>query len=142
MRIEESCYCMYQVQWIASIIAFETIFIILLVYFAFFTRSIKKKEFQTQSIIVLAYLLTLSSVVGGVIYLITELVGAEIHTSYGILSFMLTLAVYLCAVLLFLPPILPVIKDIRHPHRRHTESRLTVRTLIRSGISVESVKSK
>ena len=133
---------MYQVQWIASIVAFETVFIILLIFFAFSTRSIKKKEFQTQSIIVLAYLLTLSSVVGGVIYLITELVGAEINTSYGILSSMLTAAVYLCAVLLFLPPILSVIKDIRHPHHRRTESRLTVRTLIRSGISVESVKSK
>ena len=141
VRMEEFCYCKYQVQWIASIIAFETIFIILLIFFAFSTRSIKKKEFQTQSIIVLAYLLTLSSVVGGVIYLITELVGAGINTSYGILSFMLTAAVYLCAVLLFLPPILPVIDDIRHPHRRHMESRLTVRTLIKSGVSVESVKS-
>ena len=70
--IEEYCSCKYQVQWIASIIVFEIIFIVLLVYFAISTRAIKKKEFQTQSIIVFVYLLTLTTVVGGVIYLINE----------------------------------------------------------------------
>ena len=51
----------YQVQWIASIIVFEIIFIVLLVYFAISTRAIKKKEFQTQSIIVFVYMLTLTT---------------------------------------------------------------------------------
>ena len=136
---EEFCYCHYQVQWISSIIAIETIFIIILILLAFSTRSKKKKEFQTQSILVLAYLLTLYTVVVGVIYLITVIVGAGINTSYGILSSMLTVAVYLCAVLLFLPPIMPVIYDIRHPRRRRTESGLTVCSNV-SSVSVGSVR--
>ncbi|KAL5497279.1 hypothetical protein EMCRGX_G013730 [Ephydatia muelleri] len=53
-------------------------------------RAIKKKEFQMRSIIVLAYLLTLTTVVGGVIYWIAVIVEAGVNTSYGILAFLLT----------------------------------------------------
>ena len=132
VTIEEFCSCKYQVQWIASIIAFETIFIVLLVYFAISTRTIKKKEFQTRSIIVLVYLLILTTVIGGVIYLIAVIVEAGVNTSYGILASLLTFTVYLCIVLFFTPPILPVIDDLRHPHRRRMRTQLTIRTLIRN----------
>ena len=131
---EEFCSCKFQVQWIAAIIAFQTVFIILLVFFAFSTRRIKKKEFQTQSIIVLAYLLTLISVVGGVIYLITVVVESGVNTSYGILSFLLTSVVYLCTILLFIPAVVYVIDSYLNPKKGHREmtSRLTVRSLIRT----------
>eukprot|EP00731_Ephydatia_muelleri_P008986 Em0004g1324a len=122
VTIEEFCFCKYQVQWIASIIAFETIFIVLLVYFAISTRTIKKKEFQTRSIIVLVYLLILTTVIGGVIYLIAVIVEAGVNTSYGILASLLTVTVYLCIVLFFTPPILPVIDDLRHPHQSKDEN--------------------
>ena len=132
VTIDEFCSCKYQVQWIASIIAFESIFIVLLVYFAISTRTIKKKEFQTRSILVLVYLLTLTTLVGGVIYLIAELVEAGVNTSYGILASLLTVAVYLCIVLFFTPPILLVINGFLHPYRQRLTSRqLTIRTLIR-----------
>ena len=132
VTIKEVCSCKYQVQWISSIIAFETIFIVLLVYFAISTRTFKKKEFQTRSIIVLAYLLTLTTVVGGVIYLITVIIEAGINTSYGILASLLTVTVYLCIVLLFTPPILPVIDDLLHPHRQRMTTQLTRQTLIKT----------
>ena len=131
---EEFCSCKFQGQWIAAIIAFQTVFIILLVFFAFSTRRIKKKEFQTQSIIVLAYLLTLISVVGGVIYLITVVVESGVNTSYGILSFLLTSVVYLCTILLFIPAVVYAIDSYLNPKKGHREmtSRLTVRSLIRT----------
>eukprot|EP00731_Ephydatia_muelleri_P008975 Em0004g1313a len=95
-------------------------------------RTIKKKEFQTRSILVLVYLLTLTTLVGGVIYLIAELVEAGVNTSYGILASLLTVAVYLCIVLFFTPPILLVINGFLHPYRQRLTSRqLTIRTLIR-----------
>ena len=118
VSIKESCLCKYQVQWIASITAFETIIIMLLVYLAISTRTIKKKEFQTRSITVLAYLLTLTTSVGGVVYLITVVVEAGVNTSYGILASVLIVMVYLCIALFFIPPVLPVIDDLLHPHRR------------------------
>ena len=132
VTIEEFCSCKYQVQWIASIICFETILIVLLVYFAICTRAIKKKEFQMRSIIVLAYLLTLTTVVGGVIYWIAVIVEAGVNTSYGILASLLTVMVYLCIMLFFTPPILPVIDDLLHPHRPKMTTQLTIRTIIRN----------
>ena len=118
VTVDEFCSCKYQVQWIASIVSFETILIVLLVYLAIFTRTKKKKEFQMRSILVLAYLLTLTTVVGGVIYWIAVIVEAGVNTSYGILASLLTVTVYLCVVLFFTHPILPVIEDLLHPHRQ------------------------
>ena len=122
VTVDEFCSCKYQVQWIASIVSFETILIVLLVYLAIFTRTKKKKEFQMRSILVLAYLLTLTTVVGGVIYWIAVIVEAGVNTSYGILASLLTVTVYLCVVLFFTPPILPVIEDLLHPHRQRIGS--------------------
>ena len=118
----EFCDCKYQVQWIASIVAFQTIFIVLLIVPAFSTTT-GLKEFQTQSIIALAYLMTLTGVVGALIYMITW---NGVNTSYGILSFTLMVTVYLCTALLFIPPVLPVINELLHPKI----SKPTVRSLI------------
>eukprot|EP00731_Ephydatia_muelleri_P008966 Em0004g1304a len=116
--IKEYCSCKYEVQWIASIIFFETIFIVLMVYFGMTTlsRNKTKEEFQMRNIIVLAYLLTLTTVVGGVIYWIAVIVEAGVNTTFGILTSLLTVMVYLCIVLFFTPPILPVINDLLHPY--------------------------
>ena len=112
--VKEFCSCRYPVKWIASTIVFVSIFIAILVYFAITTlsRAKKKKEFHTRSILVLAYLLTLTTVVGGVIYWIAVIVGAGVNTSYGILASLLTVMVYLCIALFLAPPILPVINDL------------------------------
>eukprot|EP00731_Ephydatia_muelleri_P009047 Em0004g1385a len=87
-----TAWTVYPVKWIASTIVFVSIFIAILVYFAITTlsRAKKKKEFHTRSILVLAYLLTLTTVVGGVIYWIAVIVGAGVNTSYGILASLLT----------------------------------------------------
>ena len=106
---QEFCYCTYQVQWVASIVGIETIFIILIVAFAISTSIKNKKEFQTQKITVLTYILTLIGVLVG---LIIYLVDRGVNISYLILSSLLTVTVFLCTSLLFIPPVLPVIRDI------------------------------
>ena len=123
---EEFCSCKFQVQWIAAIIAFQTVFIVLLFFSAVSARPIKKKEFQTQStcIIVLAYLLTLISLVGGVIFLITVVVESGVNTSYGILSFLLASVVYLCTILLFIPPVVYAIVCYPNPKKGHREMKV------------------
>ena len=142
VTIKEDCSCKYPVEWIASIIVFETIFIVVpLFYLAITTlsRAKKKKEFQTRSILVLVYLLILSTVVGGVVYWIAVIVKAEIDTSYGILASLLTSMAYLCVVLFFTPPVLPVINDLLHPDRQKMATQLTVRTLIRTETAVSQM---
>ena len=76
----------------------------------------------------LAYLLTLISVVGGVIYLITVVVESGVNTSYGILSFLLTSVVYLCTILLFIHPVVYAIDSYLNPKKGHRDvtSRLTL----------------
>ena len=140
--IEEFCSCKYPVQWIASIIVFETIFIVVpLFYLAITTLSIakKKKEFQTRSILVLVYLLILTTVVGGAIYWIAVIIEAGVNTSYGILASLLTFMAYLCVVIFFTPPVLAVINDLLHPHHQRTASESTVRTLIRTKTAVSQI---
>ena len=142
VTIKEDCSCKYPVEWIASIIVFETIFIVVpLFYLAITTlsRAKKKKEFQTRSILVLVYLLILTTVVGGVVYWIAVIVKAEIDTSYGILASLLTSMAYLCVVLFFTPPVLPVINDLLHPDRQKMATQLTVRTLIRTDTAVSQM---
>ena len=75
--MKESCSCTYEVEWIVVGIVYEAILIICTVISAFSTRNVTIKEFQSQSTILLAYLLTLTSIVGGVIYYITNTIGAE-----------------------------------------------------------------
>eukprot|EP00731_Ephydatia_muelleri_P030119 Em0021g642a len=50
-------------------------------------------------------------IVGGTIYYITKTIGAETDVPYAILCSSLMIIVYLCIVLLFLPPVLPVMKE-------------------------------
>ena len=109
--MKESCLCTYEVEWIVVGIVYEAILIICTVIFAFSTRNVTIKEFQSQSTILLTYLLTLTSIVGGVIYYITNTIGTETDVPYGILCFALMFIVYLCVLLLFLPPVLPVMKE-------------------------------
>ena len=108
--MKESCSCTYEVEWVGVGIVYEAILIICTVFFAFSTRSIMFKEFQSQSTILLAYLLTLTSIVGGVIYYITHTIGAQTDVSFGILCFTLMIIVYVCVICLFLPPVLPIMK--------------------------------
>ena len=126
----ELCSCKHPVKWVTSIIVFETIFLILIVYLAL-TTSIKMEGFRTSSVVALAYLLTLSSVVGGVIYLITVITEASVNTSYGILSFLLTLVVYLCAIFLFLPPVISLIDENCNPRHHSKLPRSSVTNMTR-----------
>ena len=108
---------------------FEAVFIVIIVYLAL-TTSIKMEGFRTSSVVALAFLLTLSSVVGGVIYLITVMIEASVNTSYGILSFLLTSVVYLCAILIFIPPVLSHISKNIKPFHRSKSSRSTVWNMV------------
>eukprot|EP00731_Ephydatia_muelleri_P031461 Em0022g975a len=92
---------------------FEATLLASCVVLAFLNRNVIMKDFQTHSVILLAYLLTLTGIVGAATYFITSSIGAlNISLSYGIQCLVLSLTVYLCIFLLFLPPVWPVLKRI------------------------------
>ena len=109
--MKESCSCTYEVVWVVVGMVYEAILITCTVVCAFSTRNISIKELQSQGTILMAYFLTLTSITGGAIYYITKTIGTETDVPYAILCFSLMIIVYLCIVLLFLPPVVPVIKE-------------------------------
>ena len=108
--VKESCSCTNEVAWIVVGIIYEGMLIIFIIIFAISIRNVPIKEFQSQSTIFMAYLLTPTCIVGGVVYYITKAIEAETDVPFGILCFALLIIVYLCIILLFLPPVLPIIK--------------------------------
>ena len=108
--VKESCSCTHEVVWIVVGIIYEGMLIIFIIIFAISIRNVPIKEFQSQSTIFMAYLLTPTCIVGGVIYYITKAIEADTDVPFGILCFALLIIVYLCIILLFLPPVLPIIK--------------------------------
>ena len=111
--LEDYCDTADQAYWFAAAIIFETTLLASCVILAFLNRNVILKNFQTHSVILLAYLLTLTGIVGAATYFITLSIGAlNISLSYGIQCLVLSLIVYLCIFLLFLPPVWPVLKRI------------------------------
>ncbi|KAL5459983.1 hypothetical protein EMCRGX_G033387 [Ephydatia muelleri] len=109
--LEDYCDTENQAYWFAAAIIFEATLLASCVLLAFLNRNVIMKDFQTHSVILLAYLLTLTGIVGAATYFITSSIGAlNISLSYGIQCLVLSLIVYLCIFLLFLPPIWPVLK--------------------------------
>ncbi|KAL5459977.1 hypothetical protein EMCRGX_G033380 [Ephydatia muelleri] len=109
--LEDYCDTENQAYWFAAAIIFEATLQASCVILAFLNRNVIMKDFQTHSVILLAYLLTLTGIVGAATYFITSSIGAlTISLSYGIQCLVLSLTVYLCTFLLFLPPVWPVLK--------------------------------
>eukprot|EP00731_Ephydatia_muelleri_P036610 Em0289g2a len=109
--LEDYCDTENQAYWFAAAIIFEATLLASCVVLAFLNRNVIMKDFQTHSVILLAYLLTLTGIVGAATYFITSSIGAlNISLSYGIQCLVLSLTVYLCIFLLFLPPVWPVLK--------------------------------
>eukprot|EP00731_Ephydatia_muelleri_P031331 Em0022g845a len=109
--LEDYCDTEDQAYWFAAAIIFEATLLASCVVLAFLNRNVIMKNFQTHSVILLAYLLTLTGIVGAATYFITSSIGAlNISLSYGIQCLVLSLTVYLCIFLLFLPPVWPVLK--------------------------------
>eukprot|EP00731_Ephydatia_muelleri_P031473 Em0022g987a len=95
--LEDYCDTENQAYWFAAAIIFEATLLASCVVLAFLNRNVIMKDFQTHSVILLAYLLTLIGIVGAATYFITSSIGAlNISLSYGIQCLVLSLTVYLC----------------------------------------------
>ena len=108
--MKETCSCRHEVVWIVVGIIYEAMIIIFIIIFAIAIRNVPIKKFRSQSTIFMAYFLTPTCIVGGVVYYITKAIEVDTDVPFGILCFALLIIVYLCIILLFLPPVLPIIK--------------------------------
>lgn len=92
--------------WFGSSILFPVSLMIFAFWLAVFTRNIPHKDFQTQSIMLLVYFLSGFLSIGLLLYFIITINTLQ----FVVLSTIITLAVLFSCLLLFLPPLYPLLK--------------------------------
>ena len=88
----------------------KTILMILSLIFALLTRNIHLKEFETKNIIILVYLLSMMTIVGIPLYLIIT-IQSGLTVQVVVLNGLLLSMVCVCLVVLYIPPLVPLLKS-------------------------------
>jgi len=110
-EVMEFCTSDYFTVWLVILVAYKSVLLMFAVFMSFVTRKIRIKEFKTNNITLLVYLLFLVTGVGMPVYLITWALGVNASFSYAVLCIVVIALVYLCWALLFLPPVLPLLRE-------------------------------
>lgn len=122
LRVRLTCNCGNLITWLACLLTLKVGLGLLVFYFSILTRRIPKREYkQTKSVNALIYSLTFLYCFTIPIHLI--LLGKTsislVTVSYLSLCFKNLVCVLLCTIFIFLPPVLPVLKQkwTLHPRR-------------------------
>ena len=111
-EVGESCTCEIFLLWLALAVVYNGFLVTSAVFLAYLTRRVCVKEFKTsKNTTLLVYLLFLVTGLGIPVYFITWSLDAHVNISYTILCAVVTTLVYLCWGLLFLPPVLPLLRE-------------------------------
>ena len=106
-----SCHSDWTVLYLLILSFYKGLILFLSLVFAILSRKIHLKEFETKNVIVLVYLLSVLFTIGVPAYLIVVLESDSASAHFLILITCLILTVYICLAVLFLPPILPIIRE-------------------------------
>ena len=98
--------------WFSSLLSYNAIFLFLSCYFALRCYKISQKDFKSNSVLILAYLLTIELTLGTGIYFLLPGSDSPLQ-EYLTTNVTLLVYIFLCWVLLFMPPILPLLKSDR-----------------------------
>ena len=101
--------------WFSCLLSYNSLLLLLSCYFGLRSYKVSPKAFKSSSVLILAYLLSIEIPLGvGVYFLLPE----RNDPLQKYLAINVTLLVYiaLCLGLLFLPPILPLLKSDRRKH--------------------------
>lgn len=118
-----TCTSAYHAAWTAAIITYNVCILIVAVCLAILTRKVQLPQFQTKTVIVLAYTLFLVFGLGIPLILILD------KTYAWTAVFLVT--VLLCILLLFLPPLLPAFKRRKYTRQVHAQpSKISLTTYL------------
>lgn len=111
-KVIQNCSQKHFILWCILLIFFNAIFVGGAVVLAFLTRHIPYNNFKSRGIMSFAYILTGILGLGFSLYtiLLTQLSYSAIVFRFLVMSFLLNAYVYLSCLLLFLPPLCPVLK--------------------------------
>ena len=126
--------------WFLSLLAYNSLLLLLSCYFALRCNKIAQKDFKSNSILILAYLLTIELTTGISIFLLLPRTHDPLP-EFCVKNVTFLLYVVSCCVFLFMPPIVPLIKcDPKQKYKKQISS-LSLKGLIVNNI-VNSNNSK
>ena len=114
--------------WIGIVLVYKFLVLSVMVVLSLLTRNIYNRNFQTKSLRVMAYLLGILFVFCLSLYLILLLRRTNLHGAYSVFSFILNAVIFLCLSLVFVPPIIPLLKEkfgTQFTHRRKMNTPIT-----------------
>ena len=113
VRIKKGqCSSKYQLNFIVAIVAYLAVLIMCCVVLAISNRTITWKEFKSNGVILLVYMLVLTNGTCGAVYYVAWHAAFDNAIAYAMFSLMLAANVYLCIGLLFAPPVTPVFQQL------------------------------
>ena len=114
IRIEKFCDSRWGVYWKVSLITYDIFLIGASVILALSTQRKHNMElFNTRNVTILAYLLALTMGLCVPTYIIAMQLELSISVQHSVLAVWLEAVAYLCIICLFVPPLLPVLKEYR-----------------------------
>lgn len=105
-----TCQSKWLIYWSSALIGYKCILTGCSFILALLTR-IKKKEFKTVNIIVMAYLFAITFGLGVPMYTIITFINFGVMVQFIILCLLIDAIVYICLFALFLPSIIPLIRQ-------------------------------
>ena len=100
--------------WLLTTISYKGVIMLSSLTFALLTRKVNMKQFETNNIVILVYLLSIISSISVPTYLIIRVINVGTTVHFIIISILLDSAVYICLFVLFLPPIIPLFREKYH----------------------------
>ena len=130
-----TCQSKWLIYWSNALIGYKCILTACSFILALFTR-IKKKEFKTVNIIIMAYLFAITFGLGVPMYTIISFINLGIMVQFIILCLLIDTIIYICLFAVFLPSIIPLIRE-KVFHYKDPEL-----TLMRHGTYIYSNKER
>ena len=109
IQVDDHCQSKYVIYWVIIIVAYKGVLTLCSLLLALPTR-IRIKEFKTKNVIVLVYILSVVVGLGIPLYIVTA-IEISIIIQFIVLCLNLDIVVYVCLFTLFLPPLIPLIKE-------------------------------
>ena len=100
--------------YLLTTVSYKGIIMLSSLTFALLTRKANMKEFETNNVVILVYLLSIVSSISVPVYLIIRAINVGTTAQFIVISILLDSAVYICLFVLFLPPIIPLIRENYH----------------------------
>ena len=111
---EIKCESKWTEIWLLTTVSYKGTIMLSSLTFALLTRKVNLKQFETNNVVILVYLLSIISSISVPIYLIIRVINISITIHFVVISILLDSAVYICLFVLFLPPIIPLFREKYH----------------------------